>query len=1002
MKKIAPHMLIITLAMLYGFFAGQYFIYPSAPTHELSWGEAVWISTPSKGPVGMFMKELFIPGNMAEGWVEISAPDSYKLWVNGKEVVENTFYSSNVSGIHDITTYLTPGKNVIAVAVRRLSYPGESKLLVRGLYKDASGRGMEFLSGSGWKSLDREDFTGGISWQSPLFDVSSWKDALIMEKPTSGETYPVSYPPQAITSPLEAKWIRHPDPFAAQAIFKKDFILPQRPDYAWVRLATGTDYDLVINGKAAASGNALEKTDVYSIGSLLRKGQNSIAVIIKNPLKTAHSLYLDGEVSGRGFTFPIQTGPDWKAYLPGNKDAKAPFEISTYQGYQLAKRAKRVAELSLPFNYKAGQFMMASGLTGLVLIALYAFVLLLSRAFSAAFRESREKFFRLVSFTFIFPLMVLFALFVLQFDIRVARTELFGPRVVCGVPFLLLCLQFLLLAGISLFKKATKKEFPSETRDYTVLKNRLALIAVIALVIIGACIRLGDLGHISLNGDEIGTVRFAQGILHKGYPYVTLGGINKPATTYELLPYPVALSITLFGPDDWAVRLPSALFGIANIAIIFILSRRLAGTGAGLLASAIYTFMPLEINLARNARYMVSEQFYAMMCCYSYYRAMEKEEIKARFVYLTGIFFLLCYFTWEGSGYLLPSLLTATFALKGRDFGWIKSWHLWLASVIVSIVVLIQLAYRTYWSVPFLIIGSGLSDATFKLMFLNQSYNPWYYLNEFLLSQDHIILSALALIGLPYIVKRREMRYILTILVSTIVFLSNTFSLYATRYIYFLQPLLIILASAVLLKFAELAWSAVEDAKGPVAKGLRYGVPALLSFILFMGTNDYILKPYRLSPNPAPVENPRNMALGAVMEERRNMYPVDFRGVNTYLKAHLQPGDAVMTVYTHPTLYYAGKADYFEETIVDTQVVFLDDNEARLANKTVDIPSITDLATFKLTLADHKRVWFVASSYELFNYLNERKFVDYFMGTMKPVYETYRARLYLWENGKRI
>jgi len=522
-------------------------------------------------------------------------------------------------------------------------------------------------------------------------------------------------------------------------------------------------------------------------------------------------------------------------------------------------------------------------------------------------------------------------------------------------------------------------------------------------LISGAYLRVHDLGYISLNGDEIGTLRFAQGILKKGYPYLTLGDIEKPATTYELLPYPVALSIGLLGTNPTSIRLPSALFGIGTIFLIFWVGMRLVNIPTGLLAAAIYTFMPSAINLAQNARYMIIEQFYALLCCYLYYKAIEKEEINKRAAYLASLFFALTYLSWEGSGYLLPSLLVATFLMKGRDFNWLKSWHLWLASIGASMVVLAQLTNRTYWGVPFMILGSGLSEATFKLMFLYQQYNPWYYLDNFLLTQSHIFHTLLLVIGLPIILLKKELKYLFTIFFCVFFLFSNTFSLYATRYAYFMQPLLIILSSSVLIKLAEYTSNVVQGYRVPILKGLRYGMLMMLPLILLAVNSNYVLKLYRLSSNPAPTENPLSSIARSIGEERRDIYPVDFRGANLFVKENLREGDVIVTVYSHPTLFYAGKVDYFEETIVDTQIVYLDNNDnPRLVNKTVDIPAITTQSAFQSFLSSHKRVWFVATSFNLFDYLNEKEFLAYFMGTMKPVHESYGTRVYLWENGKRI
>ena len=1003
MKKLIPHLLIIVFGLIFGYFIWQSFYGDLPPSHSLNWGTAQWITTPAPSPIGLFRKELFVSNKVLYGWIQISASDTYHLAVNEKAVVANAFYNSNVSGVHDLTSYLRPGKNVVAISVRRLSFPGSSQTIVRGAYMDASGNETIFFSDGSWKALNREDFYGNISWVSPRFDATSWPPAKTLKGAEPGETYPVTLPSRAITAPLNALWIQHPSPFPEKTNFRKDFNLPERPVDAWIRISTDTDYELVVNGTKVGKGNAALTLDIFSITPLLRKGDNTVGIALKNPLQRAYALYADGEVRGEGFQLSILTDSDWKAYLPNNNHQfDQPFAIGGYSSYQLLNRPKIVRELTLPIDYEVKRFLEEVGVIGLVMFLTYMLVLIISRAMCSISKGSISDCFSIASFALVIPTILLIFLGILQFDIRMELRDLFRPLVVYGILLFTFCLQIFITGWLkySGVKESTEPVSVSQDKKY---KRILIALIVLCLIIVGAFLRLDNLGYISLNGDEIGTVRFAQGILKKGYPYLTLGDIEKPATTYELLPYYVVPSISLLGINPTSIRLHSAFFGIATIFLIFWVGMRLVNVQTGLLASAIYTFMPSAINLAQNARYMVTEQFLTLLCCYFYYKAIEKEEIDRRAVYLASLFFSITYLTWEGSGYLLPSLLVATFLLKGRDLGWLKNWHLWLASVIAGMVVLIQIYHRTYRSIPFMIIGSGLSESTFKLMFLYQEYNPWYYVNNFLLTQSHMFHTLLIIIGLPIIFFKKELRYLLTIFFCVLFFFSNTFSLYATRYAYFMQPLLIILSSAALIKLAELASGVVKGYRVPVLNVLRYSIPFVLSFLFFITNNDYTLKLYRLSSNPTPTENIKAIDVRSIADERRNIYPVDFRGANLFVKENLCEGDMIVTVYSHPTLFFVGQVDYFEETIVDTQIVYMDNNDyPRLINKTVDIPSITTLSEFKNLLCRHKRIWFIATSFDLFNYLNEKGFLFYFLRTMKPVYESYRTRVYLWENGKRI
>jgi hypothetical protein len=1004
MKRFVPYGIIAVFGLLYGYFVWQSYFCSLPPSYHLSWKGSQWITTPAKGPVGLVRKELFIDKGIGNAWIQISAPDTYDLTVNGKHVVENVFYSSNVSGVHDISTYLIPGKNVIAISNRRLQFPGPGKVVVRGGYSDISGNRTDFFSDSTWKVFDREDNRGSLLWTSPLFEANAWPSALATGEPEAGETYPVAFSPGAITSSLGAKWIRHPSPYPEQAIFRKGFELPDRPLDGWIRISTSSDYDITINGTKVGSGNASATVHLYPVAEVLKGGRNTIEVSAKNPQQKTYALYMDGEVTGRNFALPIFTDGSWEVFLPESTgQIEKPLVIGDYSSFQLSNRQKVRMELSLPFDYQVRRFIAALFTFGLTLFLTYILVAVISKGICRLSRYAFDDCLSLTSFVLVIPALLLIILFIAHYDIRIAQSDIFNPHIVFGILFLVLFLMAILAVLIRVSRGKADEEVSPKPRNSSGVRSVLVATTLVSLIFIGAFLRLNDLGRVSLNGDEISTVRFAHGILERGYPYITIGGIKKPSTTYELLPYPVALSIALFGEEDKNVRLTSAVFGIANIFLIFWVGMKLNNTGTGLLSAAIYTFMPLEINLAQNVRYMVLNQFYGLLSCYLYYRAIEHKEIRRRTVYAASLFFVLGYLTWEGSGYILPSLLIATLLLKGRDFSWIRSWHLWLASVGASVIVLIQIDHRTYWSVPFMMLGSGLSDATFKMMFLTQSYNPWFYVNNFLLTQTHIFLTFLVMIGLPIIITKKELRYLLILFVSILFFFSNTFSLYATRYAYFIQPMLIILGSAVLLRLAEHVSQSVRGFRLPALGGLRRAVPLLVSFMLIAATNDFILKPYRLSENPAPVENPPSLNLRAITEARRDIYPVDFRGANRFVKDNLLDGDLVVTVYTHPTLYYAGKADYFEETIIDTQIIYLDDNDApRLVNKTVDIPTVTNLATFQRLLSEHKRVWFVASSFDLYEYLNRKDFTSYFATVMKPEYESYRTRVYLWEDGRII
>ena len=86
-------------------------------------------------------------------------------------------------------------------------------------------------------------------------------------------------------------------------------------------------------------------------------------------------------------------------------------------------------------------------------------------------------------------------------------------------------------------------------------------------------------------------VTYVQGLLEKGYPHKMIGPIERPLATYELAPYPIALSVLLFGLSDYALRLPAAVFGILTILLIYFVGQQVFDRRVGLLAAAVYTFV---------------------------------------------------------------------------------------------------------------------------------------------------------------------------------------------------------------------------------------------------------------------------------------------------------------------------------------------------------------------------------------------------------------------------
>ena len=104
------------------------------------------------------------------GEVQITADESYELYVNGRKVGEG--HNWHVMDVHDITKFLKAGHNTIAVLAAKTDN-GPAGLAARVLVKSAGDTWVSYLTGSSWKTSQKE-FVG---WTQPRFNESQWLPA---------------------------------------------------------------------------------------------------------------------------------------------------------------------------------------------------------------------------------------------------------------------------------------------------------------------------------------------------------------------------------------------------------------------------------------------------------------------------------------------------------------------------------------------------------------------------------------------------------------------------------------------------------------------------------------------------------------------------------------------------------------------------------------------------------------------------------------------------------
>lgn len=97
-------------------------------------------------------------------------------------------------------------------------------------------------------------------------------------------------------------------------------------------------------------------------------------------------------------------------------------------------------------------------------------------------------------------------------------------------------------------------------------------------------------------------------------PIAVVQDVYRYEPSHPPLYYIVAnLSVGAFGASEFALRLPSALFGILTIPLIFLLGKRLHSIETGLLAASMFAFGSVEVYYGQEARMYSMVLFLAVL-----------------------------------------------------------------------------------------------------------------------------------------------------------------------------------------------------------------------------------------------------------------------------------------------------------------------------------------------------------------------------------------------------
>jgi 4-amino-4-deoxy-L-arabinose transferase-like glycosyltransferase len=144
--------------------------------------------------------------------------------------------------------------------------------------------------------------------------------------------------------------------------------------------------------------------------------------------------------------------------------------------------------------------------------------------------------------------------------------------------------------------------------------------------------------------------------------------LDKPAFYFKT----VALSLAAFGNNETAARLPSALFGLATLALVYGFCRRVYGVRCAVMAVLIIATMPLYVMLSRTVIFDIALAFFVVAAIFAGYWAEECDGKSRRIWYLLGALAAGFATLVKGPvGFLIPGLVLFVFhRVEGRRGVW--------------------------------------------------------------------------------------------------------------------------------------------------------------------------------------------------------------------------------------------------------------------------------------------------------------------------------------------
>lgn len=213
--------------------------------------------------------------------------------------------------------------------------------------------------------------------------------------------------------------------------------------------------------------------------------------------------------------------------------------------------------------------------------------------------------------------------------------------------------------------------------------KRLQVLYITLTLIFAAALRFYGLGDQSLWGDEVRSVERSQMILEEGFRSGLFLG-HGPLYFYALVPF---LSAAV---NEWVLRLPSVLFGVALTLLAYFLGREFLNRDHALLAAVFAACSPFSVYYSQEVRYISLFILFCALSMLLMLRYSESGSTGLLIAYLVTT--LLALFSFVGGVFiLLGQNIWFVFARSNRS-----RLVRWLLCQVVIVAVFVPWSVRAY------------------------------------------------------------------------------------------------------------------------------------------------------------------------------------------------------------------------------------------------------------------------------------------------------------------